>query len=90
MANQVHIRYHGETLCSIDPSEVKSVEPYSFKKIKPQNIFKRIYEKVVVFLKGSLPKQSQNDYEEWTRISFRDGTWIRVKIPFLEFIEGYA
>jgi hypothetical protein len=37
-----------------------------------------------------LGPKSDADYEEWTKVSFKDGTWIRLKMPFLEFVDGYC
>lgn len=28
--------------------------------------------------------------ESWTKILFKDGTWMRLKIPFMEFVNGYC
>ena len=90
MANAVRIKYHGEVLCCLDQAEVKVVEPYVFKKPRPQNLIKRIAVWTRTFLTGRQCEKSDADYEEWTKVTFKDGTWIRLKMPFLEFVDGYC
>lgn len=90
MANSVRIKYHGEVLCCLDQTEVKAVEPYVLKKARPQNIIRRIAAWTRTFITGRQVDKSDADYEEWTKVLFKDGTWIRLKMPFLEFINGYC
>lgn len=90
MANSVRIKYHGETLCCLDQTEVKAVEPYVFKKFRPQNVFRRAAVWIHTFITGKPSDKSEVDHEEWTKVSFKDGTWIRLKMPFLEFVNGYC
>lgn len=90
MANSIRIKYHGETLCCLDQAEVKAVEPYVFKKTRPQNICKRLYGWIRTFLTGKQNDKGDAGYEEWTKVLFKDGTWIRLKMPFVEFVDGYC
>lgn len=90
MANSVQIKYNGEVLCCLDQTEVKAVEPYLSYKPKPQNLIKRMRGWAIRFLSGKSPSRDGSDYEEWTKISFKDGTWIRIKMPFWEFANAYC
>lgn len=90
MANAIRIKFRGETLCCIDPTEVKAVEPYVFRKYPPQNLIKRVYGWVGSFCTGKLPSRGEFECEESTKVLFKDGTWIRVKMPFLEFVNAYC
>ena len=90
MANSVRIKYRGETLCCLDQTEVKAVEPYLFRKSPPQNILKRIMNWGKAFFAGVSPDKGNTDCEEWTKVSFKDGTWLKIKMPFLEFISAYC
>jgi hypothetical protein len=90
MANSVQIRYRGEVLCCLDQTEVKMVEPFRFRKDPPQNLWKRICGWTVQFLTGKRKDNPEVDFEDWTKISFKDGSWTRIKMPFLEFVNGYC
>ena len=90
MANSVQIRYRGEVLCCLDQTEVKTVEPYRYRKEPPQNLLNRICGMTYQFFTGKRKENPDSDFEDWTKISFKDGSWIRLKIPFLEFINGYC
>ena len=90
MANAIRIKYHGETLCCLDQTEVKAVEPYVFRKYPPQNLFKRIVGGIQSFFTGKLPDRGEFECEEYTKVSFKDGNWILLKMPFLEFINAYC
>ena len=90
MANSVRIKYHGEVLCCLDQTEVKAVEPYAFRKYPPQNIVKRVCGWMKTFITGKPADKSECDYEESTKVSFKDGTWIRLRMPFLEFVNAYC
>lgn len=90
MANSVQIRYRGEVLCCLDQTEVKMVEPFLYRKVQPQNLWKRICGWTIQFLTGKRKAETDAELENWTKISFKDGTWIRIKMPFLEFVNGYC
>ena len=90
MANSVRIKYHGETLCCLDQTDVKAVEPYVLEKFKPQNVFRRVAVWIRTFIIGKSSDKCVTDCEEWTKVLFKDGTWILVKMPFLEFVNGYC
>lgn len=90
MANSVRIKYRGEVLCCLDQSEVKAVEPYAFRKYPPQNLLKRVCGWLRTFFTGKSADKSECGYEESTKVSFKDGTCIRLKMPFSEFINGYC
>ena len=90
MANSVRITYRGELLCCLDQTEVEAVEPFREPKAKPQNLWKRICGFAVRFYTGKRTNQDTSDFEERTRILFKDGTSIVVKMPFMEFVNGYC
>ena len=90
MANSVRIKYRGEVLCCLDQTEVKAVEPYIVRKYPSQNIFNRICGWARTLITGKPPDRGVCEYEECTKVSFKDGTWIRLKMPFLEFVNGYC
>lgn len=89
MANSIRIKYRGEVLCCLDPTEVKAVEPSVFRKYPPQNLGKRVWRWATTFFTGKQPEKADYDSEECTKVLFKDGTWLRIKIPFLEFLDGY-
>ena len=89
MANSVQIRYRGEVLCCLDQTEVKAVEPFVFKKYPSQNLFKRTCGWVKTFLTGK-PPRLDIESEDCTKVLFKDGTWLRIKMPFLEFVNAYC
>ena len=90
MANAIQIKYRGEVLCCLDQTEVKAVEPYVYRKYPPQNILKRVYCWTRAFVIGKQPERRECEYEECTKVSFKDGTWIRLKMPFMEFVNAYC
>lgn len=94
MANSIQIKYHGETLCCLDQTEVKAVEPYVFCKPPGRNIFQRIGDWMYRFVTGKRLQVQIGEHgascESWTKILFKDGTWMRLKIPFMEFVNGYC
>ena len=87
LGNSVKISYKGESLAYIDPAEVKSVEPYITFKPNPRNLFMRLCGFFSSLWTGK--KQPQGEKECWTKITFRDGTWVKVRIPFWEFEQQY-
>ena len=90
MANSVRIKYNGEVLCCFDQTEVKAVEPYAHRRIKPRHLAKRCLGWIRSFLSGKPCDFGDVTYEDWTKVSFKDGTWIRLKMPFMEFVNGYC
>ena len=91
LANSVKITYKGETLALIDQTEVKAVEPYVYIKPKPLNLWKRMCCGVIRFFTGAAPSYDGEAYREtYTKISFKDGTWAKVRMPFYEFVNAYC
>lgn len=90
MANSVRIKYHGEVLCCLDQTEVKAVEPYVYWKAPRQNLLTRVFRKACTYLSGRPCKNCSSTKEEQTKIYFKDGTWIRIRIPFIEFVDAYC
>lgn len=91
LANSVRVTYHGEVLALIDQAEVKAVEPYIYVKPKPLNLFKRVCGWFARFLTGdSQVHHSEDQRETFTKVSFKDGTWARVRMPFHEFVATYC
>ena len=90
MANAVRIKYQGEILCCLDQTEVKAVEPYVFNKFAPKNLLIRIWDWAYAFITGVRRCKVDDTSEEWTKVLFKDGSFIKLKIPFLEFVNGYC
>ena len=94
MANSVQIKWHGEVLCCLDQTEVKAVEPYVICKPPTRNLLQRIYDWTYRFMTGKRTKVTVGDNgsscETDTKIMFKDGTWMRIKMPFMEFVDGYC
>lgn len=91
MANSIRITYHGEVLCCLDPTEVKATEPYLFVKPQAMNVFKRLWRWLYQFLTGKRPKTEDSVRgDSGTKVLFKDGTWMRLRIPFMEFVDGYC
>lgn len=94
MANSVQIKYHGEVLCCLDQTEVKAVEPYVYFKPPIRNLFQRIVDWTYRFVTGKRTKceigDGESSIELMTKILFKDGTWIKIKIPFMEFVNAYC
>ena len=94
MANAVQIKYHGEVLCCLDQTEVKAVEPYVYCKPPVRNLFQRIGDWTYRFVTGEKTKcmvgDGESEIEPMTKILFKDGTWMKIKIPFMEFVNGYC
>lgn len=87
LGNSIKIAYRGESLAYIDPTEVKSVEPYITYKPNPHSLLKKWWGGFVSLWRCH--KQFQGEKEYWTKIAFKDGTWVKVKIPFWEFEQLY-
>ena len=94
MANSIQIKYHGEVLCCLDQTEVKAVEPYISCKPPIRNVFQRIGDWIYRFVTGKRTQVMIGEHgascEYGTKILFKDGTWMRLKIPFLEFVNEYC
>ena len=90
MANSIQIKYRGEVLCCLDQTEVKAVEPYSYFKWPPRNLFRRIGDWVFSFFTGRKVQMSAESVEAGTRLLFKDGTCMKLKMPFLEFVNEYC
>lgn len=91
MANAARIIYNGEILCCLDQTEVKAIEPYCSVKTLPQSLPKRIYNWMYTFFTGKKRQMPVAPmYEAWTKVLFKDGTWIRIRIPFVEFVNSYC
>lgn len=90
MANSFPVKYKGEVLCYLDQTEVKAVEPFLYKKSPPQNIFCRGWYCLKTFLTGKPFVHPKLECETQTKVLFKDGTWIRIKMPFLEFVNAYC
>ena len=94
MANSIQLKYHGETLCCLDQTEVKAVEPYVFCKPPIRNVLQRIGDWMYRFFTGrrtqAIIGENGASFESGTKILFKDGTWMRLKIPFMEFVNGYC
>ena len=90
MANSIKIKYHGEVLCCFDQTEVKAVEPYSYFKWPPKNIFRRIRDWMYVFLTGKRVQSPAESVEVFTKVMFKDGTYLKIRMPFLEFVNDYC
>ena len=91
MANSVRIQYRGEVLCCLDQCEVKAIEPYVFCKPPIRNVFQRIADWWYRFVTGKkCPVDACGHTEQGTKILFKDGTWIKIRMPFLEFVHGYC
>lgn len=90
MANLIPIVYKSETLACLDPTQVKAVEPFVIFKSRPSNsrlknlmtFVRRIFDRKFIPTELSIR-------EDWTKISFKDGTFIRIKMPFIEFLAAY-
>lgn len=89
LANSARITYNGEVLCCFDQTEVKAVEPFRYKKEEPHNIFKRVWGSLCYFLTGKKTDLNQ-DVDIHTKVSFNDGTYLILKMPFMEFVNAYC
>ena len=90
MANAIQIRYKGETLCCLDQTEVKAVEPFVYWKPPPQNLFVRICGRVSSLFSGNPYRCKDSDKEEMTKVLFKDGTNMKIRMPFWEFVNAYC
>ena len=90
MANSIQIKWHGEVLCCLDQTEVKAVEPLTYWKGPPQNLFKRVCGYITSFFTGKPYRCKDSDKEIQTKILFKDGTFLKLKMPFVEFVDGYC
>lgn len=90
LANAVKIRYQGAVLCCLDQTEVKAVEPYLYIKQPQMNIIKRVYHYMNRVITGRRVQLPLPECEPDTKVMFKDGTWIRIKMPFMEFINEYC
>lgn len=82
MGNTIPIKYHGETLACIDPSQVEAVVPWVFYKERRFGIFDRIAN----FIKRV---HLQDERIQATKVMFKDGSSIKISIPFFDFINLY-
>ena len=93
MANSIRVKYHEEVLCCLDQTEVKAVEPYVFCKPPVRNIFQRISDWAYRFITGKrtsvIVGSGGSSCESGTKILFKDGTWMKIRMPFTEFIDAY-
>lgn len=90
MANSIQIKWHGEVLCCLDQTEVKAVEPLAYWKVPPQNLFKRVCGRISSFFTGKAYRCADSEKEIQTKILFKDGTFLKLKMPFVEFVDGYC
>lgn len=87
LANATRIKYQGEILCCLDQTEVKAVEPYVCRKFPHSNIIKRLWDWIVTIV---IRKTRQVQQVDATRVWFKDGTSIILKIPFWEFVNEFC
>ena len=70
------------------------MEPYVFFKQPIRNVLQRIGDLIYRFVTGKrmqvLIGENGASFESGTKILFKDGTWMRLKIPFMEFVNGYC
>lgn len=91
LANSVRITYNKEVLALIDQTEIKAVEPYIYVKPKPLNLWKRMCGGIARFFLGTpIPSDAEATKEIYTKLSFKDGTWTKVRMPFYDFINAYS
>lgn len=89
LANSARITYQGEVLCCFDQTEVKAVEPFRYRKEVQQNLFKRTWCSLCSFVTGNKIDLNK-DVEIHTKVSFNDGTYLILKMPFMEFVNEYC
>lgn len=89
MANAIRIKYKGEVLCCLDPTEVRAVDHYLYFKNPPQNVFRRICGWISLFIMGKMKDGQRGEREDYTKVLFKDGSSLLVRMPFLEFINAY-
>lgn len=93
MANSTPIKYHGEVLCCLDQTEVKAVEPYVSFKPPIRNVFQRIYDWTYRFITGRrtgvFVGEGMSSCDSGTKVLFKDGTWMKIRMPFMEFVDAY-
>lgn len=91
LANSVRITHNKEVLCCLDQTEVKAVEPFFEYSEMPVNIWKRGWSGMYSFLTGKKSlSQPMLHCSEKTRIRFKDGTEMILRMPFLEFVNAYC
>ncbi len=91
MANATRIKYHGQVLCCLDQTEVKAVEPcQAIHRPKPRNILVRASDWLKAFILGEPLNLKEDSDEKYTKIQFKDGTWIQIDMPFVEFVNEYC
>jgi len=88
MGNTTPIKYKGEVLALVDPTTVKAVEPFIQVRTRPCNLWRRLRGLAHQFLYGTSDMDTTTDI--YTKLCFKDGTWLKVKIPFYEFINEYC
>lgn len=88
LGNAIPIRYHGEVLAVVDPAEIHSVEPYSYTRTMPTLLHRRVWEWMQKVWLGRSTGEVKR--EQWTKIAFKDGTWVKVRMPFIEFVSAYC
>lgn len=84
LGNSIRIKYKGEVLCCLDPSEVKAVEPFIISPIEERGWLERVRN----FIRGKNIKREE--VSKITKVCYKDGTNTIIKMPFLEFIEDYG
>ena len=88
MGNATPIKYKGEVLALVDPTAVKAVEPYFQVKKKPRNLWQRLRGWALQVLFGTNPFEAE--MESYTKLCFKDGTWLKLRMPFYEYINEYC
>lgn len=90
MANLIPIVYKGETLACLDPTQVKAVEPFVMFKSRPSDSRLKNFMTFVrrIFNRRFIPTEL-SIREDWTKISFKDGTFIRIRMPFFDYLAAY-
>lgn len=89
LANSVRIQYKGQTLIELDPTLVKAVKPSTNVTYAPMSLWERIKFNLRKFILGEAFQRIKSS-EATTKILFKDGTFEKIKMPFLEFMEEYG
>lgn len=91
LCNSIKIAFRGETLAYIDPAEIKAVEPYHSYKPMSISLPKRVTGWLFRWWKGEASGEKlYESFESLTKITFRDGTWMKIRMPFYEFVNAYC
>ena len=88
MGNATPIKYRGEVLALVDPTAVKAVEPYVQVRTRPRNLWQRLRGYALKFVFGTCPVDAET--ENYTKLCFKDGTWLKLRMPFYEYINEYC